>query len=136
MAKYPYVILPPEDNPVFKPLVAVSLGYKKTHKVIPYAILSLIDSGADMCLCKKYIGDWLGINFKKAKEGVFRAANGEKVRTLIEKITIYFQSKTFESWFYFTDRLPDETPIILGQKGFFNHFKITFDLLNKEIEIV
>ena len=31
--------------------------------------------------------------------------------------------------------LPRETPIILGQRGFFDHFKITFDLQNKEIEI-
>ena len=32
--------------------------------------------------------------------------------------------------------LPHETPIILGQVGFFDHFKITFDVKNKEIEVI
>jgi len=41
--------------------------------------------------------------------------------------------KTYTYPIFFTESLA--YPIILGQLGFFDHFKISFDLRNKEIEI-
>ena len=41
------------------------------------------------------------------------------------------ENKVYKPWI-----LPFETPIILGQLGFFDHHKVTFDLENKEIEIM
>ena len=133
MAKYPYFI--PSPN-VYKSWIRVSLGYKKTHKVTPAAIVALVDSGADVCFCSKNIGLWLGVQFRKKQEGKFTAANGTTFQAIKETITLHVAGKSYDCPFYFSDELPHVTPVILGQRGFFDHFKITFDLKNKEIEIV
>lgn len=133
MAKYPYYI--PRDG-VYKPWIPVALGYKKTHKITPVTIVALIDSGADVCFCSKDIGIWLGITFIGKPSVTFTTANGTPLNTLKETIKLYVGGKNYECPFYFSDQLPRETPIILGQVGFFDHFRITFDVKNKEIEIL
>lgn len=133
MAKYPYFI--PSPN-VYKPWIRVSLNYKKTHKFTPGGIVALIDSGADVCFCAKYIGEWLGIQFKNKQATTFIAANRSQFTALEETVTLFACNKSFDCRFFFTDDLPKETPIILGQLGFFERFKITFDLKNREIEIL
>ena len=133
MAKYPYFI--PAPN-VFKPWIKVSLNYKKTHKITPGGIVALIDSGADVCFCAKYIGEWLGIQFRKKQPTTFTAANNSQFKAQEEIITLIACNESFDCRFFFTDDLPKETPIILGQLGFFEKFKIAFDLKNKEIEII
>lgn len=132
MAKYPYFI--PSPN-VYKSWIRISLGYKKTHKVTPAAIVALIDSGADVCFCSKDIGLWLGIQFRNKKSTTFTAANGTTFEGIKEVVTLYVAGRSYECPFYFSDTLPHQTPVILGQLGFFDHFKITFDLENREIEI-
>jgi hypothetical protein len=135
MPKYPYYILPGRGRPVYKPIIKATLNYRKTHKVtVP--ISALIDSGADVCFCLTDIGDWLGIQFK-GKKGpeVFTAANGSQFRAWQENVTLFACGKNYNCFFFFTEVLPRETPIILGQFGFFDHFKITFDIKKKEIEI-
>lgn len=133
MSKYQYV------NPgpgVYKPWVSVSLGYRKTHKVTPAAIVALIDSGADVCFCSKDIGIWLGIQFKKAKPVIFTTANRTTFGAVKEMVTLYVCGTNYQCPFYFTEDLPRETPIILGQLGFFDHFEVNFDFKNKTIEII
>ena len=134
MPKYPYTILPADAHPVYKPLVRVNLNYKKTHKVT-LPIIALIDSGADVCFCLKDIGAWLGIQFRKKKEIKFTAANRTTFKAVREDINLYVAEKNYNCPFFFTDVLPRETPIILGQFGFFDHFKVAFDIRNKTIEI-
>lgn len=133
MAKYPYYIPSPQ---VYKPWIPVFLGSRKTHKITTARITALIDSGADVCFCLKDIGIWLGIQFKNKKEAIFTAANRTSFKALKETISLYIGNVQYECPFYFTDQLPHQTPIILGQVGFFDHFRITFDVKNKEIEIV
>lgn len=133
MPKYPYFI--PSDK-IYKPWIKVSLGYRKTHKVTPAVIVALVDSGADVCFCSKDIGIWLGIQFSKKLFTTFTAANRSSFEAAKETAMLYTCGKNYECPFYFTDTLPHETPIILGQLGFFDHFKINFDLQNKEIEII
>lgn len=131
MPKYPYFIPAPG---VYKPWIPIILGYKKTHRITK-PVTALIDSGADVCFCSKDIGIWLGVQFKKKKPVQFTAANNTTFDTYPDKITLYACGIQYECEFYFSDSLPRETPIILGQLGFFDHFKITFDVKNQEIEI-
>ena len=134
MSKYPYTVLPTKTSVVYKPLVPVRLHYSKTHKMTS-PIIALVDSGADACFCSENIGFWLGIKFDKKKKHTFTAANNQTFETFKEVITLEASGKKYSCPFYFTNTLPRQTPIILGQIGFFNHFKITFHLENKEIEI-
>lgn len=132
MRKYPYYI--PADN-VYKPWITVSIGYKKSHKITPAPITALIDSGADVCFCSKDIGNFLGVNEKDKQKINFTTANSTSLPTFKEILTLYFGGRNYDCPFYISDKLPFETPIILGQLGFFDHHKVTFDLENREIEI-
>jgi hypothetical protein len=132
----PYTLLPSiYKGSVRLPLAKVILNYKKTHKITPVPISALIDSGADVCFCNETIGAWLGIKFNKNKEGVFTTANKTTFKAKPEIVTIHAYNKKYECKFFFTDTLPKHTPIILGQIGFFDHFKITFDYQGNEIVI-
>ncbi len=135
MAKYPYIELPGAEGSILKPLIGIHLGYPKTHKVTT-GIYALIDSGADVCFCSADIGAWLGIALKKSNAQSFTAANSAHFTATKEVITLYAGNKQYLAPFYFTADLPKQTPIILGQIGFFDHFKITFDHASHEIEII
>lgn len=95
----------------------------------------MIDSGADVCFCSKNIGLWLGIPFRKKEKEVFTAANCSKFEAVKESINVIIAGKNYLCPFFFTDVLPEETPIILGQLGFFDHFKVCFDVCSQVIEI-
>ncbi len=134
MAKYPYKVLPFPGGQVYKPLVPVILGFKKTHKITT-PIYALIDSGADVCFCSIDIGLWLGIDFNNKKSIYFTAADNKQFETKKEVITLHIEKKIYECPFYFSKELPPTSPVILGQIGFFDHFKVSFDLKNREIVI-
>lgn len=132
----PYTLLPSiYKGSVRLPLARIVLNYKKTHKITPVPISALIDSGADVCFCNETIGAWLGIKFSKNREGVFTTANKTTFKAKPEIVTIRAYDKIYECKFFFTDTLPKHTPIILGQIGFFDHFKISFDYQGNEIVI-
>ena len=135
MAKYPYTILPTSDgDKVYKPFIPARLAYKKTHK-ITFGINALIDSGADVCFCAMDISLWLGINLSKKRRFDFTAANNQTFDTYKEVVTMYVAGKKYDTPFYFSDKLTKNFPLILGQKGFFDHFKVCFDLKNKIMDI-
>lgn len=136
MAKFPYAVLPtPLGGQVYKPLIPARLIYKKTHKLTA-AVYALIDSGADVCFCSQDIGFWLGINCKNKKPIPFTAANNKEFMTFKEVITLQVCGSSYDCPFYFSSEIPPKFPIILGQTGFFDHFKVDFDLKNREIEII
>lgn len=137
MAIIPYTVLPSKSQgKVYLPLARVVLNYKKTHKITPKPISALIDSGADVCFCNDLIGAWLGVRLDKIKiEKEFTAVNMSTFKTKSQIITLHAFGKSYDCKFYFTDVLPKHTPIILGQIGFFDHFKITFDYQNKLMDI-
>ncbi|OGK35223.1 hypothetical protein A3A93_02995 [Candidatus Roizmanbacteria bacterium RIFCSPLOWO2_01_FULL_38_12] len=137
MIVIPYTILPGKPKPVHLPFARIKLNYKKTHKMTPVPVTALIDSGADVCFCNDMIGTWLGIKFKKdGSEKQFRTANKTKFNAIPFTVTLIAYGKTYDCKFYFTDVLPRHTPIILGQVGFFDHFKITFDYSKNEITLI
>lgn len=132
MRKYIYFIPSPK---VYKPWIPVNIGYDKTQRKTSASTVALIDSGSDVCFCAKYIADLLGVDKRNKQERIFIAANGTSLVTFSETLTLYIGGKQYETEFYISDKLPAETPIILGQLGFFDHHKVTFDLDNKAIEI-
>ena len=136
MAEYPYTILPgKEGKKAYKPLINVSLQYKKTHRVT-LPIKALIDSGADVCFCADYIGIWLGVSLIQSRQSTeFTAAKNQKFIATPSLVTLRVAQKTYEAVFYFTSVLPKNIPVILGQSGFFDKNKITFDAPAGIIEI-
>ena len=137
MIQIPYTKLPSvSQKEVYTPLAKVRLGYKKTHQITPFPIVALIDSGSDVYFCSDLIGMWLGIKFDKVKtKAEFTAANRSTFITKPAVVTLYAYNKQYEYEFYFSATLPRHTPIILGQLGFFDHFKVLFDFSNRVIEL-
>lgn len=137
MVQIPYTTLPNSKTRLVKlPLIKVILNHKVNHKITPYPIQALIDSGADVSFCSDFIAAWLGINLDKIKdEETFSTANRTTFKTKKALLTITVAGKTYETKFYFCDSLPRHTPIILGELGFFDKFKIEFDWQNTSIQI-
>lgn len=133
MSKHPYFLVPEEN--ILKPWIGIQLGYKKTHKVT-LKVPAIVDSGSDVCFCAEDIGMWLGVVFGKQKSKVFTAANSTTFVAWCVEMTLYFNGGQYQCPFYFAKTLPKETPIVLGQIGFFDRFKVTFDYRNREIEVV
>jgi hypothetical protein len=130
---FPYYI-PAKD--VSKPWIPVRLNYKKTHKVLPSNVIALIDSGADVCFCSEDIAFWLGSNKKGKEQKEFTTANKGKFNAYKDNFTLMACGKIYECPFYVSSELPRETPIILGQYGFFDKFSVKFNLPQKNIEIL
>jgi len=128
MAVYPYYKVPAKPKPVYKPWILARLGYKKTHKVTA-SFPSLIDSGADSCFCSEDVAIWLGVEFLK-KDKFFKFKTRKKI------LTLYVAGKNYDCDFYISSELPRQTPIILGQYGFFDKFQITFNQQEEFIEVV
>ena len=120
----------------------ISPGYplgliiKKTHKILPSGVIALIDSGADVCFCSEDIAFWLGSRRRGKEQKEFTTANGGKFNTYKDNFNILACGKIYECPFYVSSELPKETPIILGQYGFFDKFTIKFNLPQKSIEIL
>ncbi|HVZ11511.1 MAG TPA: hypothetical protein VG965_00625 [Patescibacteria group bacterium] len=86
--------------------------------------------------CSLEIASYLGSTKKGKRIRNFTAANGEEFATYKESFALHVGGKKYLCGFNVAEKLPKETPIILGQVGFFDHHVITFDIENKEITIV
>lgn len=114
---------------LFRPIVPISLS----NKNISLRFEALIDSGADFCIFPTDIAKKIAINYANLKKIYFSSATGEIVEGFIGKISLDFGEGKFEIKVVFAD-LTGKTGI-LGQYGFFDKFKVSFDLKKKEIEL-
>lgn len=116
---------------ILRPIIPIVL--KSKTKLILYS--ALIDSGADYCIFSLDIADALSIKLNANDEAIFMGAGKEKIKGFWSKIRINISGTTYEAKVIFAE-ISDFGHGILGQNGFFDHFKITFDVKNKEIEVV
>jgi hypothetical protein len=135
MSIFPYTELPSRKRITYSPLLNVRLNYKKTHK-ITHPISALVDSGADICMCSKDIGIWLGIDFRKLKEEIeLRGISNCPIKAVKENVNLIVNNKDYLCPFYFSEDYPPNKPLILGQIGFLDHFIVSFDYRNKKFEV-
>lgn len=129
---FPYIKRKDKTGKIlYKPLLNIFLTYPKGHRLVPYPIEALVDSGADYCLANKDIGRWLKINFKKKKTKEFLAASNTKFLGWPERMKICLSLEStleFITDVYFVENCP--VGIILGQTGFFDNFRVTFERYN------
>ena len=133
MAKYAYTLIP--GTKLYRPLIDIQLSHPNTGKATP-PIQAVLDSGADICMASQDIALWLGIMFEGNEEVVtFATANETTSQAIKKTITFITQEGIYKCPFFFVDGItPDKKPL-LGQQGFFDHFKVCFDLKNKAFEI-
>lgn len=116
----------------YRPVIAVTLRHK--DKIFKY--LALIDSGADLNIFHANLASILEIDIEKLKtnsfEGIKKESSAYGYLTVIE---IGIDNIFFDTPVIFSDDISDNGYGVLGQQGFFNHFKVKMDYQGKDIQL-
>lgn len=118
---------------VFRPIIPIEVGHDGFF--VPYSVL--VDSGADICILNAQIGELIGLDIKKgAREQVSGITGAEPEDYYIHEITMKVGGWPFKIAVGFLPSLQSHYSYgVVGQKGFFDIFKVMFDLSKEEIEI-
>ncbi len=114
---------------IFKPIIPIEIRYQ--GKAIIYEVL--IDSGADLCIFDAEIGDILGIDVIKGRPEKVGGITGVMQTYYVHRVTIVVEHRTFQTEVGFLPNMPKFSYGIVGQMGFFDQFKVTFNYKNKTI---
>lgn len=116
---------------VFRPTIPVEIGYKG----ISMKFVAIVDSGSDVSYLPQWVADALGIKIK-GKENIADTVNG-KINVIEDFVQITLRHKNNCERFTIPVDIPvdkDYTDeIIIGRKGFFDRFDITFKENSKRI---
>lgn len=116
----------------WKPIIPITLKHNK--KELNY--VALIDSGADCNIFHSEIAEVLDINLsalpKSSFGGINKGVRGVMHMAIIE---IGIEDFTFNAPIYFSADISPDGYGIVGQQGFFNKFKISFNLHQRTIEL-
>lgn len=117
----------------YRPIIPVTLTYQ--GKQVSY--MALIDSGADFNIFHKDIADILKIDLSKLKKVTFAgiSSNGRQCKGSFVEVNLDVKGMMTKTMVLFSNDISDNGYGILGQQGFFNNFKVTFDYASKKIEI-
>jgi hypothetical protein len=94
----------------------------------------LVDSGADLNIFDAEIAEVIGIELETGEESPFAGISGEKQTMYIHPVSITVGGWEYQTKAGFAD-LPSHAYGIVGQKGFFSFFRITFDYTKKKLYI-
>ena len=118
-------------KPFRRPYLIVRLLNGDRHK----DVISLVDSGADVCLFHSDIGRMLGIEIEAAPELAFQGVSGVREVAYLHRVDLVVRglsSITLDVGF--TNSMAAGTGL-LGQRGFFEQFQINFQLNQKSFEV-
>ena len=121
----------PNRQMVFRPVIDIRLLWNSQSA--QYRVL--IDSGADYCVFHSEIADVLGIPLKKGKKMTFYGTGGTPQIAYFHNIQIEIGGWPMGLYCGFSSDMESLPYGLLGQTGFFDHFKIEFDYTNKRIEL-
>lgn len=118
-------------KPFYRPYLIVRLLSGERHK----DVISLVDSGADVCLFHSDIGRMLGIELENAPELVFQGVSGIREVAYLHRVELVVRGLSAITLDVgFTNSMAAGTGL-LGQRGFFEQFEITFDLSQNHFEV-
>ena len=130
---FKYGILPDKfSNDTKKPVIKLTLYGRNAT---PITVLALLDSGADVSVIPRGLGEYLNLEFgnKSTSKGI----GGEiGIWSSFFDISI---SQNHEKYSF--KRIPvqiaedDSIPIIIGRAGFFKKFLISFDEKNQKVKL-
>jgi len=120
------------QRPFRRPYLIVRLINGPRHK----DVISLVDSGADVCLFHSDIGRMLGIEIEAAPELAFQGVSGAKEVAYLHRVDLVVRGlSAITVDVGFTHSMAVGTGL-LGQHGFFEQFQINFDLSQEFFEVV
>jgi len=119
------------QKPFHRPYLIVRVLNGDRHK----DVVSLVDSGADVCLFHSDIGRMIGIEIEAAPRLAFQGVSGVKEVAYLHRVDILVRGLSSISLDVgFTNSMAVGTGL-LGQRGFFEQFLINFQLNLKSFEV-
>jgi len=112
-------------NGVLRPLIRVEVSKARAADGVPCEVL--VDSGADFCILKAEIGEILGLDIKSGEEFPYRGINGAESVGYVHTVWLLVKNIWFSAKVVFSYEIPKGGHQVVGQIGFFDHFKINFD---------
>lgn len=125
--QFPYLEAAPG---IFRPIISVRLYSKSTFVIYD----ALIDSGADRCIFHFGLVEILKVPLGKRVK--FRGISGELLEGVKATVGLAVFDWKFKTEVIFSPNLAPMAYGVLGQKGFFDNFKVCFDKPKLQIEIV
>ncbi len=104
---------------VYRPIAKV--GLKDANGEL-FELSMLVDSGADITILSRRIGDIMGLYVEEGEEKVFRGIVGEMI-AYVHKIPLFINGKEVETRVAFA---LSEVPNLLGRLDIFKNFEISF----------
>jgi len=135
--KFPYKKIPVIDpksqkaDHVFRPIIPVTLSFR--GKSVSYEVL--IDSGADNCIFDSAIAGVLRMPLSEDREKYFGGIGGSGIRAYKQGVELSIGGVSFVTEVYFSSDLAKMGYGVLGQRGFFDHFRVRFVYSKKTVEI-
>lgn len=117
---------------ILRPVIPVEITVENT--TVRYD--ALIDSGADFCIFDGGLGEVLGIDVESGKLLEFGGVQASQPsRAYLHEITISVGGSSHKILAGFSYGIAPSGYGIVGQKGFFDIFTVTFDLAKEEVEL-
>lgn len=118
------------DGGVYRPRLQITLLPENVNGV-PVPCSALVDSGADWCCFPGRFAKELGIDKSMLPQQKIAGAYGEPETVNFGMVPIDFGFAKYKTLIAFHE----SEVIVLGQLGFFDHFKIAFDTANRQFII-
>jgi hypothetical protein len=126
--KFKYKKYPPN---FLRPVIPISLV--KNNIEVPYQ--ALIDSGSDICIFDAELLEILGVKLTDGERRELIGATGQPAVFYLHLIGIKIGGWRYNIKAGFMPRNAALDYGLVGQQGFFNIFKVSFDLIKEEIEL-
>lgn len=117
----------------YRPIIPVTLQLNK----IEFKYLALLDSGADFNIFHADIAKILKIDLSKMKNSIKFSGikQGAEGKGNFVSLDLGINGQFKNTPVVFSSDISENGYGILGQQGFFNHYKINFDYKSREIKI-
>jgi predicted aspartyl protease len=137
--KFRYVKIPLQErsdyfgSSILKPVIPVTLSVHGGKSTM-YA--ALIDSGADFSIFHAEVAEYLGIDVRSGRKEMFGSIQERGgSESFLHPITLNIGGWDYKTTVGFSYDIAQWGYGVLGQRGFFDVFVVTFDLLKEEIKL-
>ena len=120
-----------DSTELLKPIIPIGLLFN--GKSVKYE--ALIDSGADFNIFNAEIGELLGIDIRSGKKVKFSGIAGEPFEVFLHNLTLEIGGWQYKIVAGFSYEISPYGFGILGQRGFFDLFRVKFIFSKGIIEI-
>jgi hypothetical protein len=93
-----------------------------------------VDSGADICIFDAELAELIGLTLEEGDQVFFSGVTGTNRVAYMHRIELIVGGQSLKTRVAFAI-LPSHAYGIVGQRGFFEHFRIIFDHQKQQVEL-